>query len=41
MNVLEIGCGTGMTAVIHSPFVNHYHATDISSGMIEIAKKQS
>ena len=41
MNVLEIGCGTGMTAVIHSPFVNHYHATDISSGMIEIAKNRA
>ena len=41
MNVLEIGCGTGMTAVIHAPFVNHYHATDISPGMIEIAKNRA
>ena len=41
MNVLEIGCGTGMTAVKHSPFVNHYHATDISSAMIEIAKNRA
>ena len=41
MNVLEVGCGTGMTAVIHAPFVKHYHATDISTGMIEIAKKKA
>jgi ubiquinone/menaquinone biosynthesis C-methylase UbiE len=41
MNVLEIGCGTGTTAVIHAPFVNHYHATDISSVMIEIAKNKA
>lgn len=41
MNVLEIGCGTGMTAVNHAPFVNHYHATDISPAMIEIAKKRA
>ena len=41
MKVLEIGCGTGMTAVIHSPFVKHYHATDISSAMIEFSKNRA
>ena len=41
MNVLEVGCGTGMTATIHAPFVKHYHATDFSSGMIEIARKRA
>lgn len=37
MEVLEIGCGTGSTAVAHAPFVKHVRATDISSRMIEIA----
>jgi ubiquinone/menaquinone biosynthesis C-methylase UbiE len=34
---LEIGCGTGSTAVTHAPFVKHYRATDISANMIAIA----
>ena len=38
MEVLEIGCGTGSTAIIHAPFVKHILATDISSRMIEIAR---
>ncbi len=38
MDVLEIGCGTGMTAIAHAPFVHHYHATDMSEVMIDIAK---
>lgn len=37
MEVLEIGCGTGSTAIAHAPFVKHLRATDISSRMIEIA----
>ena len=41
MNVLEVGCGTGMTAVIHAPFVKHIHATDISPAMIELAKNRA
>ena len=41
MNVLEIGCGTGTTAIIHAPFVNNYYATDISPVMIEIAKNKA
>jgi len=38
MDVLEFGCGTGSTAISHSPFVRHIQAIDISSKMIEIAK---
>jgi len=35
--VLEIGCGTGSTALLLAPLVKHITGTDISSGMIEIA----
>jgi len=38
MQVLEFGCGTGSTAIAHSPYVKHIRAIDISSKMIEIAK---
>jgi len=38
MEVLEFGCGTGSTAIIHAPYVNHIQAIDISSKMIEIAQ---
>ena len=38
MEVLEIGCGTGSTAIAHAPYVAHIRATDISEKMIEIAK---
>ncbi|MEM9973732.1 MAG: class I SAM-dependent methyltransferase [Pseudomonadota bacterium] len=36
--VLEVGCGTGSTAVAHAPFVGHMHATDLSPEMIRIAR---
>ena len=36
--VLEIGCGTGSTAILHAPFVASYLATDFSGEMIAIAK---
>ncbi len=36
--VLELGCGTGGTAVLHAPHVKHYRATDISERMIAIAE---
>ena len=36
--VLELGCGTGSTAITHAPYVKHIHAIDISSKMIEIAQ---
>ena len=38
MEVLEIGCGTGTTSLIHAPHVRHILATDISEKMIEIAR---
>ena len=38
MNVLEFGCGTGSTAIAHAPYVQHIHAIDFSSNMIEIAQ---
>jgi len=38
MEVLELGCGTGSTALVHAPHVRHIRATDISSKMIEIAR---
>ncbi len=41
MNVLEFGCGTGSTALIHAAKVKFYTAVDISPAMIEIAKSKS
>ncbi len=38
MEVLEFGCGTGGTAIIHAPYVKHIRAIDISANMIAIAK---
>lgn len=35
---LEIGCGTGSTAILLAPAVAAYHATDLSPRMIEIAR---
>ncbi len=37
-HVLEIGCGTGTTALKLAPHVSHLTATDISGRMIEIAQ---
>ena len=31
MKVLEVGCGTGTTSLIHAPFVKNIIATDFSS----------
>jgi ubiquinone/menaquinone biosynthesis C-methylase UbiE len=39
-NVLEFGCGTGATAILHAPYVKRIHAVDVSSRMIEIAKEK-
>ncbi|NND55957.1 MAG: class I SAM-dependent methyltransferase [Xanthomonadales bacterium] len=39
--VLEIGCGTGSTALAHAPYVKHVLATDISPAMINIAKDKA
>ncbi|EDX82801.1 Methyltransferase domain family [Synechococcus sp. PCC 7335] len=38
MNVLEFGCGTGSTAIVHAPYVKHIRAIDFSSNMIVIAQ---
>lgn len=38
MEVLEFGCGTGTTALIHAPHVAHIQAIDYSSKMIGIAR---
>jgi ubiquinone/menaquinone biosynthesis C-methylase UbiE len=38
MEVLEIGCGSGSTAIAHAPFVKHIQAIDISSKIIEITQ---
>jgi len=38
MAVLELGCGTGSTAIAHAPYVGHIRATDVSGNMIEIAE---
>lgn len=40
MEVLEFGCGTGSTALIHATMVRHYLATDASAGMISVARKK-
>lgn len=41
MEVLEIGCGTGSTALVHAPVVKHIRATDISPNMIDIARTKA
>lgn len=38
--VLELGCGTGSTALLLAPSVARYHASDLSSGMIAIAQEK-
>ena len=39
--VLEIGCGTGGTAIGHAPFVRHIRAVDFSERMLEIARERA
>lgn len=36
--VLELGCGTGSTALAHAHYVRHIQATDFSHEMLEIAR---
>jgi len=38
MDLLEIGCGTGSTAIVHAPHVRSVRAVDISPAMLEIAR---
>lgn len=40
MRILEFGCGTGSTAIIHSSYVKHIKAIDFSKNMIAIAKQK-
>ncbi|ATG73864.1 SAM-dependent methyltransferase [Zobellella denitrificans] len=40
-SVLEFGCGTGGTAIIHAPHVGHILATDISDTMLDIAGQRA
>jgi ubiquinone/menaquinone biosynthesis C-methylase UbiE len=39
--IVEIGCGTGMTALKLAPFVFHIVASDVSSEMIAIAREKA
>ncbi len=41
MRVLEFGCGTGTTSLIHAPRVGHIDAVDFSYRMIDIAKAKA
>ena len=41
MQVFEFGCGTGSTAILHAPYVEHIHAVDISKNMLEIARSKA
>lgn len=38
--VLEIGCGTGTTALLLAPEVKHITATDLSSGMLKVGERR-
>ena len=38
--VLEFGCGTGSTALLHAPHAARYRATDIAPEMIAIAREK-
>jgi ubiquinone/menaquinone biosynthesis C-methylase UbiE len=38
--VLELGCGTGSSALRIAPFVSRYTGTDDASGMMEIAREK-
>lgn len=40
-SVLEFGCGTGSTAIVHAPYVKRIIATDISQNMLDIAGQKA
>lgn len=40
-SVLEFGCGTGGTAIAHSPYVKRVHAIDVSEKMLKFARDQA
>lgn len=41
MELLEFGCGTGGTAILHAPHVKHIQALDVSPKMLEIAQAKA
>ncbi len=41
MDVLEFGCGTGSTAIVHAPYVKSITAIDISKNMLQIARNKA
>jgi ubiquinone/menaquinone biosynthesis C-methylase UbiE len=41
MELLEVGCGTGGTAIHHAPYVKHIRAVDISSRMLALARENA
>ena len=41
MEVIEFGCGTGSTALLHAPHVKHITATDISARMVAIGREKA
>ncbi|WP_332701767.1 class I SAM-dependent methyltransferase [Devosia sp.] len=41
MSLLELGCGTGGTAISHAPFVAHIRALDFSERMLDIARAKA
>jgi len=41
MEVLEFGCGTGGTALLHAAHVRHIRAIDFSEGMLAIARDKA
>ena len=41
MEVLEIGCGTGSTAILHAPYVKYIRAVDFSANMLKIAQAKA
>lgn len=41
MKLLEIGTGTGSTAIVHAPYVAHIDAIDVSHKMIAIARDKT
>ncbi len=41
MHLLEVGCGTGTTAIHHAPHVQQIDAIDISENMLNIAREKA
>lgn len=41
MRIIELGCGTGSTAIAHAPHVAHVRATDLSPAMLDIARDKA